>query len=403
MLNIDDPSKVAKTPAIWRLGFRPFFLGGAIIAALYIPLWVLTWLLPAYSLFEDTFWSPILPLWWHPHELLFGFAMAIVSGFLLTAVQNWTNQPSLKNWPLALTFSCWALARLSLLIPTPLPIILPAVFDILFLGIVGSTLWRSIYKVKQWRNIGFPLMIIVALCINILSYYSLYVRDFILAHQIWQSMLWWLSLLITIVGGRVIGFFTAMRLNAIKQPALPWVEYPLLLIMLTLVLQALFELLPSAFIQVLLFIAGVLHLIRASRWMPLKSFREPLLWSLHIAYFTLPISLLMMSWYFNDEFAYRCLLHLFAIGGMAMLCLSMISRVSLGHTGRNIYQGPNMRIAFICLPLAAIFRAIMPIYFPSQTHLWLWFAAVFWFGSFAIFVYYYTKILTRPRVDGRPG
>lgn len=97
MVNIDDPKTIEKTPALWRLGFRPFFLGGSIVAALYIPLWLTTWLMPQYSPFNTEFWATILPLWWHPHELLFGFAMAIVSGFLLTAVQNWTNQPSLKG------------------------------------------------------------------------------------------------------------------------------------------------------------------------------------------------------------------------------------------------------------------------------------------------------------------
>ena len=105
MLNIDDPTQTERAHALWRLGFRPFFLGGAILAALYIPLWLLTWFTPQYSFFPSSFWSKVLPLWWHPHEMLFGFAIAIVCGFLLTAVQNWTNQPTLKGWPLALTFS----------------------------------------------------------------------------------------------------------------------------------------------------------------------------------------------------------------------------------------------------------------------------------------------------------
>ncbi|QYJ77940.1 NnrS family protein [Shewanella acanthi] len=403
MINIDDPKQTETTPAIWRLGFRPFFLGGSVVAAIYIPLWLVTWLLPQYSPFNTSFWAKVLPLWWHPHELLFGFAMAIVAGFLLTAVQNWTNQPSLKGWPLALTFGCWALARLLLLLPMQIPVLLPALFDALFLSTVAITLWRCIYRVKQWRNIGFPIMIFAALGINLYSYYTLLQRDFIVAHQIWQAMLWWLALLITIVGGRVIAFFTAMRIKATKAEPLPWIEYPLIAAMLLLVLQALTDFDAPVLKQALLVIAGVLHLIRFSRWLPHKTLKEPMLWSLHLAYVTLPISLLLMSWYIDDEYAYRCLLHLFAIGCMAMLCLSMISRVSLGHTSRNIYEGPNMRLGFICLPLAAVFRALMPIYFPENTSLWLWLAAGCWFGAFALFVWHYTPILTRPRIDGRPG
>lgn len=403
MLNIDDPTQTECTHALWRLGFRPFFLGGAILAALYIPLWLLTWFTPQYSFFPSSFWSKILPLWWHPHEMLFGFAMAIVCGFLLTAVQNWTNQPTLKRWPLALTFSCWLLARLLLLLPMQVPLILPAVFDSLFLGMASLTLWRCIYKVKQWRNIGFPIMLFAALVINNVSYYALFERDFILANQIWQAMLWWLALLITIVGGRVIPFFTAMRIKATKAEPLTWIEYPLILTMILLVIQSLIHLIPLEVERGLLLIAGLLQLVRFARWLPHKTLKEPMLWSLHLAYLMLPLSLLAMSWYLDNEYAYRSLLHLFAIGCMATLCLSMISRVSLGHTSRNIYEGPKMILAFICLPLAALLRALMPIWFPAHTQVWLWLAGSCWFIAFALFVWHYLPILSRPRIDGRPG
>lgn len=162
MLNIDDPSVVDKTPAIWRLGFRPFFLGGALLATLYVPLWLISWYLPEMSLLRSQFWVKVVPLWWHPHELLFGFAVAIVSGFLLTSVQTWTNQPSLKGWPLALVFACWLLARVLLLSPFELPVWLPGLFDSLFLLLTAAKLWSCIYRVKQWRNIGFPIMLLVA-------------------------------------------------------------------------------------------------------------------------------------------------------------------------------------------------------------------------------------------------
>lgn len=403
MLNIDDPRETEQTAAIWRLGFRPFFLGGAVIATLYIPLWLVAWFLPQLSLFPSQFWLKVVPLWWHPHEMLFGFALAIVCGFLLTSVQTWTNQPSLKGRPLALTFACWLMARLLLLLPMALPLWLPALFDSLFLAITAMTLWRCIYKVKQWHNIGFPIMLLLALVINLLSYYALSERNFSLSQQIWQAMLWWLGLLITIVGGRVIPFFTAMRIKLPKPNPIVILDRCLILLMLALVLQAMVKVLPANIEQGLLVVAALLHLVRWSRWYPHKTLGEPLLWSLHSAYLFLPITLAALAWNIDDENAYRQLLHLFAIGTLAGICLSMISRVSLGHTSRNIYQGPNMTLAFVGLIMAALLRAVLPLLWPQYAQTWLWLAAGCWTVSFGLFVWFYVPILTQPRIDGRPG
>lgn len=403
MLNIDDPAETEKTPAIWRLAFRPFFLGGAILAALYIPLWLVTWFMPQYSLFQSEFWSKVVPLWWHPHEMLFGFAMAIVAGFLLTAVKNWTNQDGMSGKSLAFTFFCWLTARVLLLLPFDIPLLLPALFDSLFLGLTALKLWTSIYRVKQWNNIGFPIMIALAMCINLLSYYALSERDFILSNHIWQAMIWWMALLITIVGGRVIPFFTAIRIKQDKAAPIIWLERALVAVMLLLVIQAITQFVPSTVEQGLLVVAGVLHLVRWARWNPHKTLKEPMLWSLHIGYLLLPVTLLALAWNIDNLMAYRNLLHMFAIGTMGGICLSMISRVSLGHTGRNIYAGPKMSLAFASIALAAITRALMPIVMPEYYQTWLWLSGGLWFIAFGMFVLHYIPVLSRPRVDGGPG
>jgi len=170
-----------------------------------------------------------------------------------------------------------------------------------------------------------------------------------------------------------------------------------------LFIQAVSHWLPKGIEQILLAVAGGLHLIRFARWQGHKTLKEPMLWSLHLAYVSLPITLLLMAININNEYAYRTLLHLFAVGGIAALCLSMISRVSLGHTSRNIYQGPNMTLAFLSIALAAVFRAILPLFMPEHTQMWLWIAGMFWFIGFGMFVWFYAPILMRPRLDGRPG
>ncbi|GGI79686.1 NnrS family protein [Shewanella gelidii] len=403
MLNIDDPAQVQKTPAILRLGFRPFFLGGATVAALFIPLWLLTWFYPQYSSFDNQFWTQVVPLWWHPHEMLFGFGLAIVCGFLLTAVQTWTNQPSLSGWPLAATFACWLMARLFLLMPGNIPLWVPALFDSLFLGLAALRLWQCIFKVRQWNNIGFPLMIMMALVINLLSYYALYQRDFSLSHHIWQGMLWWLGLVITIVGGRVIPFFTAMKLKHTKPAPIVWLDRTIIALMLLLIAHGIGQFLPMMIEQAVLFVTASLHLVRWLRWLPQRTLKEPMLWSLQLPYLFLPLTLFGLAWFVDNAFAYRSLLHLFAIGCMAGLCLSMISRVSLGHTSRNIYQGPKMTIAFVSIALSAVVRAILPIIAPQYIGEFFWIAGGLWFVAFAMFVWHYAPILSKPRVDGRPG
>ncbi|WOT04172.1 NnrS family protein [Shewanella youngdeokensis] len=403
MLNIDDPAATEKTPALFRLGFRPFFLGGALVAMLFVPLWLVTWFYPQHSLFQTDFWVKVVPLWWHPHEMLFGFALAIVCGFLLTSVQTWTHQPGMKGWALAITFGCWLAARLMLLLPVSIPLWLPAIFDSLFIGFTAIKLWRCVYKVKQWHNIGFPIMLMVALTINLLSYYALSNRDFSLSLQIWQAMIWWLGLLITIVGGRVIPFFTAIKIKQSKPTPIALIEKSVIIAMTILVGQAMTKVLPLAAEQGLLLIAAALHLLRWLRWFPHKTLQQPMLWSLHIAYVFLPVTLIALAWNIHDTMAYRHLIHLFAIGTLAGICLSMISRVSLGHTSRNIYEGPNMTVAFLSLPLAAFLRSVMPIIWPEHYQLWLWLAGGFWSLAFGMFVVNYAVILSTPRIDGRPG
>ncbi|WP_298440600.1 NnrS family protein [uncultured Ferrimonas sp.] len=403
MLNIDDPKAVERTPALLRLGFRPFFLLAAVWALVAIPLWLLSWYHPQFSPFGQQFWAKVVPLWWHPHEMLFGFAMAVVAGFLLTASQNWTSQPGLKGTQLAMVVSLWALARLTLMLPDLVPLWVPASLDCAFLLAVALKLALVMSKVRQWRNFVFPVMMLVAAGINMLSYWALANHNLSFSLQIWQGMIWWLALIITVMGGRVIPFFTATRLKVEKRPPLPLLEWTLPLLLVVLLVNSLLPFLGHLPKALILAVAGVLQLIRLARWYPLKTLKIPLLWSLHLSYLFLPITLLLMAYYADNPLLERQLMHLFAIGTMAGVCLAMISRVSLGHTGHNIYQGPNMAPAFLMIAAAALVRTILPLSDPAQTASWHWLAALLWCGAFGMFLWHYAGILSRPRKDGRPG
>ncbi|MBY6188319.1 NnrS family protein [Marinobacter hydrocarbonoclasticus] len=401
MINIDDPSKVETTRPLWRLGFRPFFLGGAAIALLLIPYWLTLWYYP--QVLDRPFWSPVIPLWWHPHEMLFGFAMAIVAGFTLTAVQTWTNQPGLKGWPLAGLFLLWLGARVILLLPAAIPLWLPALLDTAFLLLTAARLAWSIGRIRQWRNIAFPVMLTLAAIANLLSYWALYQRDMVLAGTLWQAMIWWMALLITFVGGRVIPFFTAVRLKLPKAEPIKALDWSLFTALALLAIQAMVPFLPEPLWRTLLLGAGVLQLVRQSRWHAHKTLREPLLWSLHVSYLCIALTLLGLALVGSNELAGRQLMHLLAVGTIGGMCLAMIARVSLGHTGHNLYEGPKMGPAFAMIALAALIRALMPIWMPQHTPLWHWLAGTFWCGAFGLFLWHYSGILSRPRLDGRPG
>lgn len=247
-----------------------------------------------------------------------------------------------------------------------------------------------------------PLLLLAAL-VNIASYVALAKLNLALASAIWQGMIWWLALVITIIGGRVIPFFTAKRLQADKPEPLKWLDQALMGCMVVLMLQAIFIFLPATVVRPLLVITAVLHLWRMSRWQGQKTLNIPLLWSLHLSYLCLPIAMLAQAWFYNDFYAARQFTHILAIGCIGGMCLSMMARVSLGHTGRNIYQGPVMALAFVLVFIAALIRSVLSVALPEYNSWWYTLSGIGWSWAFALFVFHYSRMLCSPRADGHAG
>ena len=230
-------------------------------------------------------------VWWHVHEMLFGFSMAIVVGFVLTAIQNWTGVPGTKGYRLGLMVALWLLARLLFWIPVSTWVI--CFIESLFLLYVAYEIGYRIVITKGWRNLFFLPLFLLAIGANIASYSVL---DKVLpfsASDVWQAMMWWFTLLLSVMGGRVIPFFTARKLNFSPPIPIKLVEWGN-----SLVLSLLFILSfsPAAFNQFgpsLMLVAGGLQTIRLFRWKPWKTIKVQLLWSLHLAYFCIPMSLIL--------------------------------------------------------------------------------------------------------------
>ncbi len=394
MLNITDKRVEEKIPAILRLGFRPFFLLGAVYALVAIPLWV--WMFRSGQ-------PPALQvpaLWWHVHEMLFGFSMAIVVGFVLTAVQNWTGINGTKSYTLLAIVVLWLTPRL--LLWTPAPLWLISIIDALFLVVVAyEVAWRVI-RAKGYRNLFFVPLFVLAVVANFASYACVKGMPPFSASAVWQAMLWWFTLLLSVMGGRVIPFFTARRFNFDKPQPLVWLDWAANLPLVGLFILSFFPLVMAQIGAWLMVIAGAAQLVRMMRWQPWKTLKEPLVWSLHAAYLCIPLSLLARGLWQN-AFAAHNMIHLFAIGGLAGLILAMIARVTMGHTGRAIYQGPKMAFAFAALIAAALVRSFGVAMFPAQMMLMIDISAGLWTLSFALFIAKFGYMLMTPRVDGHPG
>ena len=405
MLNITDMEQEQKKLPIFRLAFRPFFLFGSLFSIIALLLWALFLHDPAlFSINPQLYWQPYGGwLWWHGHEMLFGFSTAIIIGFLLTAIQNWSGIPGLSGWPLAILFGIWLLGRLLMLFPI-IPAVMIALIDTLFIPLSAFILSRPIIAAKLWRNLMFiPLLLLLAWT-NGHNHYRLIGGD-ALSLPNTQATILLITLIIVIMGGRVIPFFTANATSTPKPQAIFILEVlsigALGLAMLFTLITA--QLSADPILGALFLVAAVSNAIRVGRWQTMLTLDNPLLWSLHLSYVLIILSLgLFSAYHFGLEIPLSAPLHGLTIGGIGMMILAMISRVSLGHTGRTLQVGSLITLGYVALALSAIARVIAPLLSSHPSTLYVISAACWMFGYLA-FVIIYWPVLTKPRADGRPG
>lgn len=398
MLNITDMKQEQKKPPMFRLAFRPFFLFGSLFSVMALLLWA------TYLTNSSLPWQPYGNwLWWHGHEMLFGFGTAIIVGFLLTAIQNWSGIPGLSGWPLAGLFGLWVLGRILLLFPVA-PASFIAIIDSLFLPLAAYMLARPIVAAKLWRNLMFiPLLLLLAWT-NGHSHYRL-MNGGMLSLPDTQTTILIITLIIVIMGGRVIPFFTANATRTQKPNPLLSLE---LLSIVTLGVATLYSLVtgnlsPEPGIGILFLVSAVANLLRMGRWQGKLTLGNPLLWSLHLSYLLIVISLgLLGAFHFGLNIPLSSALHGLTIGGIGLMVLAMISRVSLGHTGRMLQVGIWITLGYGALAISAILRVVAPLLLNDPSTLYL-ISISCWGFSYLSFVIIYWPVLTQPRVDGRPG
>ncbi|GAA6185253.1 NnrS family protein [Aliiglaciecola sp. NS0011-25] len=391
----------SKSP-VWMLAFRPFFLMGAMLALVSVGYWLL--ILTGYTAWQLTIPATL----WHAHEMLFGFAGVVAVGFLLTAAQTWTGVPSISGTPLIWLTFIWLAARFCFFILVPdfanLNLYLVMMLQLIWwLGAI-ATLANMLFKAKNKNN--YPLLaVLVVLCALNTFYLALILNhDLQYALATVDTAVLIMTLLIGIVAGRVIPFFTAKGLQLAKQVSTPKIDIALLYSsILAIALFFISKLFLNDINPALGFtLVAVLHLIRSYFWWNKGVLNVPLLWSLHISYFTLSVGLFLVALSLSSELIpFQDALHLITIGTIGMMILAMMTRVSHGHTGRPLVIPHFMAVAFALVMVAGIIRSLFPLFIESYLAWQL--SAVLWLVAFLLFLIHCIPILTRPRIDGRRG
>lgn len=390
-------------PAFLSLGFRPFFLIGALFAAVMIALWV-PWFLGLISVP-----SAFPPAAWHAHELLFGFMPAIIAGFLLTAVPNWTGRPPVRGAPLLALVALWLAGRIAIAVSTHLDPGWTAALSVAFPIALALVVGRDIIAADNRRNLKVVAVLLGLAAADALFHYEIWQFGRTkFAHTLAVALA---LLLLMIVAGRIIPLFTSNWLMKNRPGgALPatfgtfdmaamilsgtallgWVSLPLL------------DDGPWArpVVGTALIASGVANFVRQARWTPHRTFAEPLLAILHVAYVFVGVGFVLSGlgvlW---DDYDFATGgLHAWTAGAIAVMMIAVMTRVSRGHTGRALTAPARTVVLYAAILVAAVARICAGLH-PELTTIFLPVAGLMWIAAFAGFALLYGRILMSPRVS----
>ena len=395
-----DPQRPAQPAgtAILNLGFRPFFAGAALFSVVSTLAWMGLYVF-------DWHWQPALPgLIWHAHEMVFGYGMAVIAGFLLTAVRNWTGVQTLYGVPLLLLFLLWLTARILLLAGDAGLLAWAALVDGLFNLLLLVALAWPVFKVRQFKQFGTLSKVMLLMFANLLFYAG------VLKIYPWgvqaglYSGVYLIMALIFVMSRRVLPFFIE---RGIAEPVTlinrAWLDGASLILFIGFWLADIAE--PDSLLVA--WLAGllcVLHTIRLAGWHAAGIWARPLLWVLYLAYAAVIIGFALkvaVYWFGISPFLP---LHAFTYGGIGLFTLGMMARVTLGHTGRDILDPPaQVSWMFGLLLAGSVLRVVLPLLDAAHYVFWIGLSQLLWLIAFSLFLWVFLPMLWRPRTDGQLG
>jgi len=377
--------------ALFRLGFRPFYLGAATFALVSVAAW-----LASYNGYVD---SPRLNLFWHMHEMVFGFAAAVVFGFLYTAARNWTGLWTPRAGRLAAIAALWLLGRIAMLAwPGPVA----AALDLLFIPVAIAPLAGVMLKSGKRSNLpllGLPMLLF---CANLC--FHLAVLEWIALSPITavEAGLLVLAVLSGVMAGRVVPGFTKNMAPGSSPRSFTRLDRAgtaLAILSSAAWLAGLW----GPLTQLLLAAAGIVQLIRLSYWQPARTGPYPLLWILHLAFGWIGAGYLLLALSGMGLGSVSTAMHAIAIGGMSSLILGMMTRTTIGHTGHMMRAERNERLIFLAIQSAALARVLANVLPPQCRTALLLISGSGWVLAFAIFLWRFAPLLSQARIDQREG
>ncbi len=378
------------------LGFRPFFLLAGLSALLLMLVWLFVWNRGAGG--PLGYYGPVD---WHAHEMLFGFATAVIAGFLLTAVRNWTGMQTPAGLPLALLALAWLGGRVLPGCPG-CPALLGAAVEWAFLPLLALALARPLWTGRNRYNRWFLVLLSAMALANGLVHAQALGWTAGTAAQGIAVMLTLTLVLLVFVGGRIMPFFTESALAGSRPVTRRWVELSGVSLLGALALVQAVGL-AGPVPAILLAAAGLIQLVRLAGWYDRRVLQVPLLWVLYTGYLWLVLGLLLLAASELGAFPRSAARHALTVGAIGVFMLGMMARVALGHTGRTLAPARAIVAAFVVANLAAVARVFGPLVYPAGYADWIMTSGVLWAVAFGLFAAIYTPILLRRRADGRPG
>lgn len=383
-------------PALLTFGFRPFFLGAGLWAMFAMALWI-----PMLSGWV-TLPTAFDPASWHAHEFLFGYLGAVIAGFLLTAIPNWTGRLPIVGWPLAGLFVSWVVGRIAIGISAELPALLVAAGDLLFFVIFAAAIAREIISGRNWRNLIVLGILSVMLIANAIFHWEA-ANGFYAAQGVGLRLgLGAAIMLIALIGGRIVPSFTRNWLAKQRSASLPtppmqsFDQVALVALGLALLLWVA---MPAHWLTGgALLVASILHFYRLSRWMGHRTGAEPLLLVLHIGYLFLPLGALAMALeiLFPGILGLAGAQHLWMAGGIGLMTLAVMTRATLGHTG-NALTADRGTVAIYALVIVSVIARFLAGLMPGVTMALYAISGIAWIGAFGWFSLLYGSYLMTPR------
>ncbi len=390
--------RMADSHPFFRGGYRPFFTSGALWALVALILWLCA--------LNGTFALPTHfdPLAWHRHEMLFGFVGAVIAGFLLTAIPNWTGRLPIAGGPLSLLFGLWLAARAAVLFSAQVGPLVAALLDVGFYVVLAALAAREVFASKN-RNVPIVLLVLLFATANALDHSAAVsmINDDGLGTR---AAIGIVVVMISLIGGRVVPSFTRNWL--VKQgaqsglPTQPG-RFDIIAIIATALAMVGWLIAPlNTSIGFLLLLAAALQAVRLARWSGIRAWRDPLVLVLHVGYAWVPVGLCLLGFSIvSTVVPVSGAIHALTTGAMATMILAMMTRATLGHTGRALEASGATVVIYLLVTIGAIGRVAAPL-LPIDYMLAVRLSGVAWGSAFLMFLSVYGPMLVGPRPDGRP-